>query len=315
MHPQRSKYIPPSKVEKWFKKHHSSAMSQVIKGNFIYRGLRRSNSKFLYVRPSQVERQSKNTKNIYTALMDILPSWQGWPRRSRSVICSDSSEYASGYLGEREKNTYSTSKLGALYIVLPKNGSKIGVCPDQDIWDSFVNIQERWNADNMHMFNQSFDDILQRAYDLVIGDRYNKEIGELNGEGMDFFLNHIEGIISKNTLKKLMNDYDYGRNAEIGDMLEYKFGKNISWIEYFDDLMNPDKNNFKLQPIESYNPREVDSTRDMHEVWTESDCLFVRMSNFNANYTRRINNDYFNIDDLITKVTGKEYHIGKDDDI
>jgi hypothetical protein len=85
-------------------------------------------------------------------------------------------------------------------------------------------------------------------------------------------------------------------------MLEYKFGAKKSWIEYFDGLMNPNHNRFQLQPIESYNPREVDSTRDMHEVWTESDCLFVRMSYFNINLTRRFGNDYTLVKDLIKKV-------------
>ena len=301
---KRSKYIPPSKVESWLSKNHMVAMKQLIKGNSIYRGLRQTNSKFIYVRPSQTERTSKNTKNIYTALMDILPSWQGWPRRSRSVICSDSTEYAGGYAGPSEQYS-SDTKLGALYAVLPKDGAKIAVCSQQDIWYSFDVIKRRWRSDNMNGFIESFDNIFQQAYTFATGDTYNEEIGELNGDGMDLFLNHIEGVITRNILKKVIVGDDQYSN-EIEDMMEYKFGENNSWVEYFDGLMNPKDNQFRLQTIEGYDSRVVDSETGMREVWTESDCLFVRMSNFNKNMTQRLGDDYTLVKDLIKKVTGKE---------
>lgn len=312
----RSKYIPPSKVEMWLSKNHMVAIKQLMRGNSIYRGLRNTNSKFVYVRPSQTERSSKNTKNIYTALMDILPSWQGWPRRSRSVICSDSTEYAGGYTGPSERWSTDNSNLGALYVVLPKDGSKIGVCPQQDIWDSFDVIKERWRSDNMNMFNESFDNIFQESYKFATGDDYyNEEIGELNGEAMDFFLHHIEGVITPVSLRRVRDMVNYDLQHEIEDMLEYKFGAKKSWIEYFDDLLNPKANRFQLQTIEKYSPGVINSDIDMHEVWTESDCLFIRMSNFNKNLTKRLGSDYTLVKDLIKKVTEKDVNIGRDDDI
>ena len=303
---QRSKKIPPNKVKSWLSKNHMVAMKQLIKGNSIYRGLRHTNSKFIYIKPSQVERSSKNTKNVYTALIDILPSWQDWPKRSRSVICSDNTEYAKGYIGPSEIYSFSKIKLGALYVVLPKDGSKIAVCPQEDIWDSFDVIKERWRSDNMDEFNHSFDGIFQESYKWATGDYYNEKIGELNGESMDFFLHHIEGVITPVSLRRVRDFVNSMYRDIIEDMVEYKFGAKKSWIEYFDGLMNPKNNQFRLHTIESYNPNQINSDTDMHEVWTDSDCLFIRMSNFNINLTRRFGNDYTLVKDLIKKVTGKD---------
>jgi len=71
-----------------------------------------------------VKRYSRDNSNEYTLLMDHLPKWKNYPKRSKSFICS---------LGK--------SHLGALndYCVIPENGAMWGVAPQYDIFFSFKN--------------------------------------------------------------------------------------------------------------------------------------------------------------------------------
>ena len=63
------------------------------------------------------ERVSQNTNNIYTTLFsDILPSWKDYPPRNKSFICT--SDYSTALAFGQP---YS-------YVVLPKNGTNIGIC-------------------------------------------------------------------------------------------------------------------------------------------------------------------------------------------
>ena len=76
--------------------------------------------------PRTGARQSQNTKNYYTTMIDNLPAWKNWPKRSKSLICAnDAAEYnAEGY--------------GDLYAIFPVNGARVAICPDLDIWGTMV---------------------------------------------------------------------------------------------------------------------------------------------------------------------------------
>ncbi len=64
--------------------------------------------------------------NVYTILLsDILKSWKKFPKRNKSHICSISRMVAGEY--------------GTVYYVFPRNDAKIGICPTNDIFDSFKN--------------------------------------------------------------------------------------------------------------------------------------------------------------------------------
>jgi hypothetical protein len=51
-------------------------------------------------------------------MIDNLPEWKAYPKRSKSVICSTNLKRS---------------------IVFAKNGAKFGVCPEGDIWFAFKN--------------------------------------------------------------------------------------------------------------------------------------------------------------------------------
>lgn len=104
------------------------AINKYIEGNIIWRGVTNS-SLALLVDPTKVERRSANTKNYLNLLISTLPSWQNYPPRNRSLICSGSKGMAGTY-------SSSSSNPGA-YVVLPFGDPLIGQCPQGDLWASF----------------------------------------------------------------------------------------------------------------------------------------------------------------------------------
>lgn len=112
------------------KKYCSEALTHLM-DNPIWRGfssLTNTNFHAFYVDPSTSERRSQNTLNYYTLLMDNSPFMKGWPKRSRSLICSTSSSTASGY--------------GQPFALFPYNGTRLAWCHSYDIWETRVDIFE-----------------------------------------------------------------------------------------------------------------------------------------------------------------------------
>jgi hypothetical protein len=289
----RSQPTYPSKIQKTFLKNYSSALEKTIKGFYIFRGLRYSQKKVLLVKPSKIERTSTNTVNIYTALTDCLPSWRGYPKRSRSIICAFDQSRAMAYMGASKTEW---GEVGSLYCVFPKNGAKIGVCPSNDIYYSFPRVRSRWGAAHMGEFNTVFDDLFQRAYEKEFQSAYHNEIGELNGDGMDRFLREMERDLSKSIID-VANEEHHHDIAE--DMETNKFDAGVSWLDYFDDLMNPVANGFILTNID-----ELDMKGNL-EVWTDADSFLINMSHFDKDGNRKETNFSY-VHDFVKKMTGQE---------
>jgi len=94
------------------------------KKQWLFRGIERKSSAYLMTDSNKgIPRVSANTRNYVTLLMDNLPSWKKYPKRSRSIICSTSEVTSKSY--------------GTLYIVIPYDNTNIGIAPDDDIWFSF----------------------------------------------------------------------------------------------------------------------------------------------------------------------------------
>lgn len=86
----------------------------------IYRGVGSSYDQYRVVDSNKGKpRQSANTLNYMTWLMDNLPSWKAYPKRSRGIICSTSLSYAGGY--------------GQIYQIIPYDNAQIAVCPTIDV--------------------------------------------------------------------------------------------------------------------------------------------------------------------------------------
>lgn len=99
--------------------------------NPIWRGFKNHNEPILKIDPSTGIRQSQNTTNYYTELLDHNPHYNGWPKRSRSLICTTDWTRA---------KQYQDSMVGATYALFPARGAKVAVCSGMDIWEAEAKI-------------------------------------------------------------------------------------------------------------------------------------------------------------------------------
>jgi len=113
------------------------AWNGYLKGNVIYRGITIGPDWYLFVDPTQHTRVSANTYNFYTLFIDNSPDWSAYPKRSKSIVCTNSKVGASGY--------------GREFIVFPYDKAKIGVCQSYDFWASF----KKAGVDDLDNFNQA----------------------------------------------------------------------------------------------------------------------------------------------------------------
>ena len=234
--------------------HRVAAKASEKGSNRIYRGLNRDEGAFAFVQPSQSTRMSKNTLNAYTLLIDNLPAWKAYPKRSKSVIASSDYGRATDY-------AYN----GGIYCVFPENGAKIGVCPMGDIWDSF---QGSMNVISMDGFAQSLRNLIMLAHNTK--DTYVEEFKEWNS-----FLENLDYV---DKVRFDIND-DYMLPGTIQDLgLEnyFKKGSKIRLIDHLAKLLDPTKNRFELK-------KAGDDLPKFKEVWTDGDCVFIKYRHFMDN--------------------------------
>lgn len=225
------------------KKNYGDALAAWDKGIHVYKGMKTyfsdsSEGNFYKTDPKLSTRKSRNTTNHYTILMDNLPVWSAYPKRSKSLVCSTDYWVASGY--------------GRIYAIIPKQGAVFGVCSRSDLWSSF------WNNDySLETFNRMFEDIPCPSYtEFLQGVLANQtEIAKRFLASTELY-----GILEADSL--------------VSDMFatfinQIKVAQNTIDIQNaFSGLMDPKANNFRLSDISSL-PGEG------HEVWTDSEAYLL----------------------------------------
>lgn len=252
-----NKYINESRTQKITEEEAEEFISeycqQSLKSIPIYRGISDYKQDYYFLRPQNFpERTSPYaTHNYYNLLLSNLPSWKNYPPRNKSIICTTDFHAAS----VRGK--------GFPYVVLPKDGSKIGMCPNDDIWWSFGE-----SFYSLNDFNKVIEEIFWRNI------YKNKKISfPINVDAVyDTFVKACNMI---DKLKKEGNlDIDLSGRFSISftHFIEPYQNGNMTFLELIDDALSPDKNKFKLLTI-------GDNLKTNREVWTDGDSVLLR---FNA---------------------------------
>lgn len=215
-----------------------NAMDSVHNKSVIYRGIQETNDVFLYVDPSKHTRQSANTYNYYTLLMDNLPQWKNYPKRSKSIICSSDKKTSYDY--------------GTLYRVFPFDTAKIGVCPSEDIWVSFEP-----DIENLATLNEELYYIakaLELEDRLLSVDTYSEFMWVCNE--IDRLKKYIQvDEIQITTL--VLYDYISEFDAKLLPMLE--------------KALDPKKHYFELET-----PKSISLYGSDKEIWTDSKSILIR---------------------------------------
>ena len=223
----------------------------------IYRGDGRY--QFLTAEVIPGKRKSENTYNIYTRLFsDILPSWRPYPKRNRSFICTTSQLHAFEYVYHDFQ----------VYCMFPKNNVKIGVCSNDDIWNSFP-ILNKYRIESLDEFNRFFITFLSKFSDLK-----ERQVIDIFNTGNTLQLKQLFSKVEHN-----IKDYDVNK-LHTKTLIKYIASTikndNRSIVDILNnDLLNPTVNGFKLLNNISKLPL---INNESYELWFSGQCIMVSCS-------------------------------------
>ena len=214
----------------------------------------------------------------HTLLMDNLPSWRLFPKRTQSLIGSTNITIDPVF-----GNNY--------YFIIPYNGAKFSVAPGSDLWASSCMI-----GDIEYQFDDYFSEVFLQA-----------QISDSSYESMMKDLQELYNIFMEDN-DKLENDI----SSYLLNIFELSQEYGITDIKIaFDEFFAPDK--FKGSKNKSFSlmnyseisniPEPVgESSRDVinREFWTDSECLIVYCGEGN-NMTK--NEMYQKFKELVNKLT------------
>lgn len=279
-------------LEHFFTKDFSEAYQAYKQGKIIYRGDRSlEGNTIIGVTPGI--RVSQNTSNIYTSLFSgILPSWDEYPKRNSCAVCTNNEDKASRYAGHD------------IFVIFPKNGTKIGICPTKDIWMSFNVLLKHYQIENLDTFNKMiigyaeyvlnnpeldiiamfntvdtdeieevFFDIqynTQELVDNVIEEiRDDKELMVLSG------INNLEELAIREFIDEAALEghiFEWQNNMFIRDLIKNAYNENI--IMWLNQILSPRANGFKLGTI-------FDIPDGNNELWFSAPYLMISQQYFN----------------------------------
>jgi hypothetical protein len=234
------------------------ALQQAEKGVRIYRGLRRFDVTMLYTDPTKSERVSANTSNELTLLVSsVLPSWKSWPKRSRSLICTGSYEYAKSYTS------------GDPLIVLPIGNPDIGVVPDKDFWDGFGNLPPPSDFNDLfRQFNGGFRHVFQRKFHIP---RNNVDVELLQNE-----IKAIDSaVVTEPEKMKEVIAYFLGSHTwnPVYQKQMVKILTSGDAIKTIDRYYSPDANGFELRPLSELKA-------SFNELWFSAPAVLISPEQF-----------------------------------
>jgi len=231
-------------------------LAATTKRSVIYRGVTGKHPTMEIDPKKGKERRSANTLNFYTLWMDNYGTFKDYPKRGQSIICSTDYMKAVSY-GKNQ------------YIVLPQDGSKIGVVKSEDIFSL---------GDYTPMDND-LGQISWGIYYLIKGYfDYAREV-ELGGYNMEVSppfdvdwnrMNMVNSVIHEiNSLVVDDSLYDYLANVVTTPMLNFWFDDAEGDLMLFYKLVM-DKKRFGLL-------KAGDNLQQFqyNEVWTDGYCMLV----------------------------------------
>lgn len=230
----RSTKIDDSKIGSLLTGAFSQAYKQFEGGNIIYRHRDGADGETVITKPGKKGTEKRRSayaySNHYTLLLNNLPSWSKMPQRE--IICT---------FNYHEMVNRSSHNMDECYFVFPRNGAKIGICPEDDIFRSFSKTGLR----SMNDFDAFFD---------------------LRGISDDSWFSFVKDI------KKTENDEDL--MEQFLNTYPVKRMKSDGMIEYLNKLLDPKRNGFKLQDVSSF------KADGRSECWTDSPCLMINYDNY-----------------------------------
>lgn len=229
----------------------SEALEQAIKGTRIHYASK-SKVGMALLRPS-ASTSPDGEYHLLNDLVDNAPEWSKFPKRAVSAICSTATEAA--------------SKDDSVYIVLPVNGAKIGVCTDDHYYTSFNRLEKRYDVKDAGEFEKRFKALLESVNNFV----HEQSPAEWNNEAVKQICGMFDNI--QKTIKGV-HEFETYYHTTTEDNIK-RWTKNYSGNLYADvlDALDPELNGFKCIKI-------TELTEKNREVWFTNECYLVNKYKF-----------------------------------
>jgi hypothetical protein len=222
---------------------------------FIFRKFPENLGQFVFTNPkdSNIERVAPWSEwgNWHNLLLSNLESWSEYPKRNKCLIgASHGRAFTHGGTDD--------------YLIIPYDTTKIGLCPKDDIWDSF-------KTKTLY---------LSKWVSLII-----KMVGDLNGVELtdDKNWSNLLPYLDKKYLQEdFIWDVPQNRTA-VNKNLFFVIGKGIVYdndktlLENLNHFLSPEFNNFSLLTFGGVSDRiRWARTRlDAKEIWFEDEALLI----------------------------------------
>jgi predicted kinase len=257
--------ITDDKIESVIKQYLPVIKKYIDRDSYIYRGMIRTNS-YVLVNGDNIDRVASETHNFVNSLTSYLPSWQGWPKRTNSIICTTSLDKANYF--------------GNAYVVIPLTNQEIAFSKKSDFWQAFK--RSTYPNINVDGLNKLFVNLL-RWFDPQKVDAFSLEKDPVEfikalervreyfitkTKGKDDLSSAIIDIQQTETDVNIINK-SYFANFII-DLIEANSAK-----EFLNNLLDPSIQNTLL-----HNFSEIPKTETSNEIWFTGKALCVHIVDF-----------------------------------
>lgn len=188
----------------------------------------------------------------HTLLMDNLPSWKSFPKRSESLI---------GSLKFSEDPAFGQR----CYLVIPYDGANFGLAPCSDLWGSHCEIGEM-----KYEFNEVFS---ERLIDLEVSDKsYDAMMKDLQYWYDDYLKREAK-----------LSAHIWPRVSYIDNIFRKFSSDGIGSVEEgFDKYFAPQRFSSRVSAGKEFKSVGYEGlvSDGKREFWTDSKCLLVYLENF-----------------------------------
>lgn len=239
---------------------------QVIRKAPIYFADPRLEADFYLMTP---EAREIRTAFWLDRIVKDMHSWKRFPSRSK---------YLKGYT-TLERAGHPSS----VYVMVPYDGSRIGICPHSSFYKSFNLAQKDFGVtrlDNDGLISwlmkatsglKTIDDKLKFDGEPETTAQFNRILKQIDDS--------VKGRIAE--LKKKAKENETLKDEERSVLADI-FGRYITSIDnYIEEKLDPENNGFSCVRVESFSKHP-----DAREVWVDQPCLLVKRSAYLEMYKR-----------------------------
>lgn len=223
--------------------------------NAIFRGLNRRSEHhaYEYGDSSQFKRKAANTTNEMQLFVASSPKWKKFPSRESAFICATDSHLAGKY--------------GELYMAIPADNAKIGICPTKDFWLSF---EEGFDGtgfkrlDQVNFFLRNGIGWANGVERLSFSQKDPEALrADLRKVDLEFLDKAIAGVKTQDDASKYLRGVREQMKERGCDNLE----------ELLEDMFDPLTNDFRATTAQDYDADDLGPL----EVWIEGEACFIKV--------------------------------------